>query len=105
LSELIPTEPDSIWNVAFQLQHLAQQHNLQSLSDTYFLIGSADLHRPDMYVMELCNILFLDMLLLRAKRVWRQSLNIKTRLFRELRYRQLQQRRNKLYRIVVNKLE
>lgn len=95
----------SIFTEAMQLREKAQNNNHKALADVYLMIAAADEFdtlKPN--YMQLCNLLFLNMLLIEAKRSYKQTTEPEKRADLKKDYVRLKKRELKMRLIVREKL-
>lgn len=88
-----------------RLREKAQIHNHKALADVYLMIAAADEFetlKPN--YMQLCNLLFLNMLLIEAKRSYKQTMQRDERSKLKTKYQLLKKRELKMRLIVRTKL-
>lgn len=95
----------NIFNEAMRLREKAQNNNHKALADVYLMIAAADEFdtlKPN--YIQLCNLLFLNMLLIEAKRSYQQTTQPDKRANMKKDYLLLKKRELKMRLIVREKL-
>ena len=95
----------SIFNEAMRLREKARLNNHKALEDVYLMIAAAD--EFDTLIpnyIQLCNLLFLNMLLIEAKRTYRQTKEKDLRAKMKKNFLRLKKREVKLRNIIKTKI-
>lgn len=95
----------SLFDEAMELRWKAKENGNKRLEDTYLLIAAA--HEYNTLVpnyLQLCNLLFYNMLLIEAKLCYKQLKNKEEKRLQRRKYFKLKKREEKLREIIRQKL-
>lgn len=95
----------NIFNESMQLRERARDHGHESLSDVYLMIAAADMYntlKPN--YLQLCNLLFLNMLLIKARSTYKSISDAKKRKKHKQNYLQLKKREEQMRDLIRKKL-